>query len=98
MAHYTKNDMLYDYLWVMLKGSATENNGVPDDTILSRTEGSEMLFFINYFEDLNKSRDKAFGRQMEVMIHICPSALTTRLQVIDWIASNWHKFGSISDL
>jgi hypothetical protein len=92
---YTKDQLFYkDYKW-----TARENHDNPkiigdnDQTELNRTEGYEMLYFINSLvKTWGWSRDPLSSyRHLEKIIRTqVPSEVRTHSAIKDWIASKYQ--------
>jgi hypothetical protein len=96
---YLKSEMLYDdgkyYKWT---AKADHDNpyytkGV-DHSELNRTEGYEVLYFINHIgkKCWENTPTVATYQKMEKMIkNSVPSNIRTHKKIEDWIISNWSK-------
>lgn len=103
MAVITKNEMYYnDYSWTAIPGDNPRVSGPPDNTLLSRKEGYEVLYFINRFvdeqqswKDQSLSVKKDLAKKVEKMIRQVPSDIRSQLNVYKWIANNWSKYPNL---
>ena len=98
---YTRAQMLYNegeyYKW---ETPGDHNNPAykksTDRTELNRTEGEEVLYFIN---DIGETRWKNVPtlptyQKIEKMIrHSVPSNIRTHKKMEDWIIDNWSMIG-----
>jgi hypothetical protein len=99
MAVITKSEMFYnDYSWTTIPGDSPRVSGPPDNTLLSRKEGYEVLYFMNQFverqhswKDQSPSSKKELAKKTEKMIRLVPSELRSQLNVQNWIIENWPK-------
>lgn len=100
---YNKADMLYDngsyYKW-----SARADHDNPyytrgqDYTQLNRTEGYEVLYFINHLGEkhwpANSRPNLATYQKIERMIrYSVPGDIRTHAKIAEWIVSNWLRVG-----
>jgi hypothetical protein len=97
---YTKAEMLYDdgtyYKWT---ARADHDNPYytkgTDHSELNRTEGYEILYFINHMGKTHWTKDapnKATYNKIEKMIRYdVPSTSRTHKKVADWILANWKN-------
>lgn len=100
MGNFLKSEMLYDdgkyYKWT---AKADHDNPYytkgTDWSDLNRTEGYEVLYFINHIGDkhwIDNPANTATYRKIEKMIHHdVPSNMRTHKKVADWIIDNWSK-------
>ena len=91
--NYTRAQMLYDdgkyYKW---NAQADHDNpyytGGADHTQFNRTEGYEVLYFINRWEN----HDLTTYQKVEKMIRYdVPSSIRTHKEIAAWIIANWSK-------
>lgn len=90
MAVLGKNDLLYDYSWKAIEGDNPDLTGPPDNALLNRNEGYEVLAFINRFASLYKLQAKLSGLKTEWLIktHL-PSDTRSHKNVRTWLVQNW---------
>jgi hypothetical protein len=85
-----------DYIWTTKYNSDDPKiTGNPDNVVLSRTEGWEMVYFINKLADLWKwEEDNLTSRwKLEVTIrNKVPSSIRSRKGIREWIEANWESF------
>lgn len=100
MGTFKKSEMLYDdgkhYKWT---AKADHDNPYytkgADHSELNRTEGNEVLYFINHIGDKHwqKTPDLTTYRKVERLIRYeVPSNIRTHKKVADWIVDNWNKY------
>lgn len=96
---YLKSEMLYDN-GVYYKWKAKEDHDNPyyrsgaDHTLLNRTEGYEVLYFINHLAGKRWTAPIGIGtyKKIEKMIgHDVPSNIRSHKGIEDWIVTNWSK-------
>ena len=69
MALLAKSELHYkDYSWTAISGDNPKVSGEPDNTLLSRKEGYEILYFINKFSEIHNFKQKASAIKIERMI------------------------------
>ncbi|XZF14779.1 hypothetical protein ACTHGU_01440 [Chitinophagaceae bacterium MMS25-I14] len=92
---YTKSEMLYDdgkhYKWA---AKADHDNPFytkgTDHSELNRTEGYEVLYFINHLAQKHwPNPTLAIYHKIERMIRHVPATDRTHKKVADWIMANW---------
>jgi len=97
---YTRADMLYDngsyYKW-----SARADHDNPyytrgaDHSELNRTEGYEILYFINHLGKLywttNPANKAAYNKIEKMIRYDVPGNIRTHKKIADWIISNWSN-------
>jgi hypothetical protein len=91
---YTKSQMVYsDYKW-----SAREDHDNPkiiggtDHAELNRTEGYEMLYFINSIAktwDWNAAQLSSYQNLEKIIRTTVPSNIRTHSGIMNWISSNY---------
>lgn len=94
MAIYKKSEMVYnDYSWTAVNGDNPKISGEPDNTLLSRREGYEVLYFINKTLEKFGFKQVASGKKLEKMIreHL-PSDTRSQKNVYDWLHANWNHY------
>lgn len=92
MAFYTKSDMVYsDYSWTAHSNDDPKITGAPDNTLLNRNEGYEVLYFINKMAEIHYLKNKKDGEKIEMMLREkVPSYLQSQGQIKWWIENNWN--------
>jgi hypothetical protein len=95
MAYYTKADLKFRYNW----NARSENDnpkftGFPDNVLLDRNEGYEVLYLINQIAEENnwKPDNGVAGHKIERMLQQLPGNIRSRANVKEWIANNWTRF------
>src|SRR4051812_40440429 len=94
---FTKGDMLYDdgsyYKW---KAKADHDNPYytkgTDHSELNRTEGYEVLYFINHMGKKHWSSEPstpAYQKIERMIRYSVPHNIRTHAKVADWIVNNW---------
>lgn len=98
---YKKTEMLYDdgiyYNWKAIKQQYDPPaKGEIDQLKLNRTEGYEVLYFINCFGQKHFTSsnppDLSSYQKIEKMIrYVVPSKIQFHDKITDWIAENWER-------
>ena len=99
--NYKKTEMLYKeenyYKW---KAEADHDDptfrGATDRLELNRTEGYEVLYFINHFGKKhwtasNPPSVNCYQKIEKMIRHAVPSKIQSHDKIADWIAENWEK-------
>ena len=91
MGIISKSDLYYDdYSWTVLAGDNQKISGNPDDTLLNRREGYEILFFVNTFCKIHKLENKESAIKVERMIREeVPGNIHSQEKIRNWIETNW---------
>ena len=86
----SRADLQYDYSWEASEGDNARIVGFPDNVLLNRHEGYEVLPFINRFADKHGWEKKISGHKAEWLIkeHL-PSNVRSHENVRQWLESNW---------
>ena len=97
MAYMTRSQLYYkDYDWTAREEGDNPNfRGYPDNALLARREGYEVLGFINQFAKLNNwyNDNAAAGNKAERMIRNgLPSDIRARKNVHAWLVNNWSSY------
>ncbi|WP_407366068.1 hypothetical protein ABFU50_12975 [Xanthomonas campestris pv. campestris] len=88
-----KTDLQHEYSWKALEGDNPHVVGAPDSTLLSRSEGYEVLDFINRFAEQHNLKQKNSGKETEWLIKIkLPSNVRSHANVRSWLEKNWKTF------
>lgn len=96
---YNRSEMLYDdgqyYKWTARADHDNPYyvNGT-DHSELNRTEGYEVLYFINHIGKIhwNNTPNLATYNKIERMIRFSvPSYIKTHKKIADWIIANWTQ-------
>lgn len=96
----SRSDLQYRYDWT---AAAEHDNaritGFPDDRLLARHEGYEVLPFLNRFCQINHypgaqpPLSKADGLKAERLIQtVLPGDIRSHARVNQWLIENWAKF------
>lgn len=89
----TRKDLQHDYSWEATGGDNPRLVGFPDDVLLSRTEGYEVLPFINRFAERYKLEQKVYGHKTEWLIREnLPTSIRSHEKVRKWLVDNWKTF------
>lgn len=90
---YTKEQMVYhDYYWAMAYTAGDPHiTGDLDDTVLRRTAGKEMLYFINECAEdwrWGGHLTKGFRKLEKVVRDIVPKGVQTQREIKQWMGKN----------
>jgi hypothetical protein len=93
MALITKSDLFYsDYSWTVISGDSPKVTGEPDNTLLNRKEGYEIIYFINKLSEIFGFKQKVFAIKIEKMIrNEVPDNLHSQRNIKEWISKNWSS-------
>lgn len=93
MAIVQKEDLLYaDYSWTVYNDDNPKVTGNPDDTLLNRMEGYEILYFINKFCEMYSLKQKASANKVERLIrNEVPAEIRSQNMIAEWIVANWKN-------
>lgn len=91
MAFYDRGDMVYsNYSWTTYGDDDPKVTGEPDSTLLNRSEGYEVLYFINKMAEIHSLSNVSSGNKMERMIREdVPSDIRSQANIKNWIENNW---------
>lgn len=91
MALLAKSDLAYKYQWTAGEGDNPKIIGFPDNALLNRDEGYEVLDFINRFAVKHDFKQKNSGLKVEKMIkdHL-PGDTRSHKNVEAWLVANWN--------
>ncbi len=91
MTLISKKDLKYDgYKWTPCKEKDPKVKTNPDQTVLNRQEGYEILYLINKIAELNNFKDIEEGLKIERMIHQqLPEDVLSHEETRKWIEENW---------
>jgi hypothetical protein len=90
MANFAKNDLQYRYNWSADGGDNPKLRGEPDNSLLDRTEGYEVLYMIRKLMDTWNLNTVSSGHKIEKLIHNAPSTLRSQENIKTWISNNWN--------
>lgn len=92
----TKQDLQYQYSWTTIPPDNPKVTGKPDSTLLNRSEGYEVLPFINRFCATHTIEQRPLTRvdalKVEKMVHLHPGNVRSHANVTAWIAANWSQY------
>jgi hypothetical protein len=93
MAVIAKADLFYtDYKWTVYANDNPKVTGQPDSTLLNRTEGYEILYFVNTFCEIYGLKNKVSAVKVEKMIrNEVPSHIHSQEKIEDCIEANWSS-------
>ncbi|MBL7766897.1 MAG: hypothetical protein JNJ58_12425 [Chitinophagaceae bacterium] len=88
---FKKTDLKFsEYSWTALNGDNPKISGEPDNTLLSRKEGYEVLYFINKTMEKRNWIHASSGHRIEKMIHEhVPKNIHSQIEIYNWIIANW---------
>jgi hypothetical protein len=86
MAHVTKQDLQYQYQWNAIPPDDARATGAPDNVLLNRNEGYEVLAFLN---KTSTSKGGALKAERLIRNHL-PGDVRGRKHVLDWLIANWN--------
>lgn len=88
---FKKTDLkLSEYSWTTLIGDNPKISGEPDNTLLSRKEGYEVLYFINKTMEKQNWVYVSSGHRIEKMIHEeVPKDIHSQNKIYNWIIAHW---------
>ncbi|GGF27069.1 hypothetical protein [Hymenobacter cavernae] len=97
--NFKRSDLKFDYKWTAkAEGDNAKITGFPDNFLLDRNEGYEVLPFIKRYVEKRKWVDAnkkavepsiATGQKVEQLIHKCPSDKRSHKNIEAWIQVNW---------
>lgn len=89
-----KSELYYDdYSWKAYRNDDPKITGYPDDELLNRKEGYEILAFINMYAEKHWFIYKQDCLKVERMIrHNLPEYIRSRREIYNWIERNWHNY------
>lgn len=93
MRFYEKKDLIYEYSWTVAEDDDPKITGKPDSTLLNRSEGYEVLYFINAFAEIHDFINKKTGKKIETMLqeHV-PGNIRSQENIKNWITINWKDY------
>lgn len=91
MAYFTRSNLQYNYYWTTTQGDS-KLTGEPDHSLLSRTEGYEVLYMINKIMSIRSLSSVSEGQKIERMIHQAPSNYHSQAHIKTWIDNNWNRY------
>lgn len=88
MALIARSDLQFTYSWTAIPPDDARVTGTPDDVLLNRNEGYEVLPFINRMAKESKWTTKEPGLKVERMIRNgLPGSIRSRKNIWQWIVS-----------
>ena len=90
----TKSDLQYDYHWTAFGSDNPKVSGPPDNTLLNRSEGYEMLYFINKCADLwdwPANEKQGCLRLEKIIKEKVPSNIHSQSRIKQWIEANYKQ-------
>jgi len=89
MANFSRSDLQFTYSWTTTEGDSKKVTGYPDDVLLNRHEGYEVLYFLNKYMDHRKVTSIGYFHRFEKAIHdSLPSNIRSHANVRDWLDKN----------
>ena len=88
MLTLTKHDLQYQYTWTAIPPDDRRLTGAPDDILLNRHEGYEVLHFLKrHCQDANAARKAERLIQTQL-----PGDVRSRARVLEWLQRNWAMY------
>jgi hypothetical protein len=81
MAFLSRQDLKFDYQWSAIPPDDARVTGAPDNLLLNRREGQEVLAFLN---KTSASEDGALKAERLIRNHL-PGEVRGRKNVLDWL-------------
>ncbi len=88
MAVITKKDLQFTYRWSADNGDNPNRTGSPDNHMIDRDEGYEVLHYLNA---LNTDKETALKAERLIRNHL-PSSTRSTMKITDWLNENWDKY------
>ncbi len=91
------NELLHTYTWSAIRGDDPKLTGHPDDVLLNRNEGYEVLAFINRFCARHTWNPGPVTKQAALKVerlirnHL-PGNVRSRKNVDAWLVQNWSSY------
>ena len=93
MAYMTRSQLYYkDYDWTAREeGDNPDLRGFPDNKLLARKEGYEVLAFINHIAKMHSwtPDNSVAGHHVEHKLRQMPSYIHGRQKAYEWVKANW---------
>ncbi len=91
MANFKKSDLYYtDYDWKASEGDNSKITGFPDNILLNRKEGYEVLHFLNrYMDSRGWSQIATFNRLERALRNDVPSDKRSHKNIREWLDNNF---------
>ncbi len=91
MGNFTRNDLRYSYDWRASEGDNKRITGFPDDVLLNRNEGYEVLYFINkYMTNKSWQQLSTFQKLESTIKNDLPSNIRSHNNVRNWLDNNFR--------
>ena len=90
MTVVNSNNLQYPYTWAAYKQNDPRVSGEPDNTLLRKDVGNEVLYFINKFCEWYLINDVSTAQKIERMIQASPQSIYTQFALKQWILKNWN--------
>ena len=93
---FSKKNLAFDkeYKWQAPKpkGDNLKLIGTPDNDLLNREEGYEVLYFVQQFMKKRKTKSIDSGKKVEILIRkYLPGHIRGRKDVEQWLIDNWDR-------
>ena len=92
----TRRDLTYVYSWPATDADDPGRSGDGDSARLHRSNGHEVLAFINRFCELHhiggKPMTRSHALKVERMVRALPARLRSHANVTLWIMANWPDY------
>lgn len=96
MTVISANDLALRYSWTAVPPDNPRLTGAPDSSLLNRSEGYEVLSFINRFCAQHTIDGRPMGKfdalKVERMIQAHPAHIRGQQNVKTWIKDNWSSY------
>lgn len=92
MADFSEDDLEFqdEYTWTHEKGDNPKKIGHPDQVLLDRDEGYEVLPFINRFMKKHKMvKKESFLKVEDLIKNHLPSNIRSHANITAWLEKNW---------
>jgi hypothetical protein len=91
MGQFNKEDLCYSYKWQSEAGTYARTKKT-----LNRTNGSEVLEFINeFFSSHNLSSAGSFKRTEYLLYNHLPINIKNKTEITSWLLKNWDSHSYI---
>jgi hypothetical protein len=89
----TKEQLQFkDYTWSVYPEDDTRVSGALNESILSRREGYEILYFINKFCEVHQLNALSSAEKIERMLReSIPASRKSQKTIHKWIINNWRE-------
>ncbi len=88
MTVINRSQLAFNYVWSAIPPDDARVTGKPDSTLLNRSEGYEMLAFLNRHCD---SLIAALKAERMIKQNV-PTELRSHANILDWLKRNWSFF------